>query len=82
MLGTEHAELLVTNPGNGLIKSLRELFFRSHSTEPVGDYFAGTNHVYRFKWITEIGRLSGWQIFWEDTSIISYSENAEKADPR
>ena len=46
-LAPEHLELIVANPWHTMthIKHAGALFLGPYSTEPVGDYFAGPNHV-------------------------------------
>jgi len=46
-IAAEHLELHVADPWQ-LVESIRHagaIFMGSHATEPVGDYYAGTNHV-------------------------------------
>ena len=46
-IAPEHLELMVTNPMEYLesIKNAASIFLGEYTPEPVGDYFAGTNHV-------------------------------------
>ena len=79
-LAPEHAELLVTNPWEWIdkVRHCGALFLGSHSTEPVGDYFAGTNHVLPTNGAARYASSLGVADFLKDTSIISYSEKRLK----
>jgi histidinol dehydrogenase len=46
-IGPEHLELALADPWSalGLIRHAGAIFLGQHSPEPVGDYFAGPNHV-------------------------------------
>ena len=79
-LAPEHAELLVTNPWEWIdkVRHCGALFLGTHSTEPVGDYFAGTNHVLPTNGAARYASSLGVADFLKDTSIISYSEKRLK----
>lgn len=76
LLAPEHAELLIANPWDSLykIKHCGAIFLGSHSTEPVGDYFAGTNHVLPTNGAARYASSLGVGDFIKDTSVIAYSE--------
>jgi len=80
LLAPEHAELLIANPWDSLdkIKHCGALFLGSHSTEPVGDYFAGTNHVLPTNGAARYASSLGVGDFIKDTSVITYSEKRMK----
>ena len=46
-LAPEHMEIMTANPLEyiGKIDNVGSLFLGQHSPEPLGDYFAGPNHV-------------------------------------
>ena len=47
MIAPEHVELMVSTPEKyvSLLTNAGAIFVGEYSTEPVGDYFCGTNHV-------------------------------------
>src|SRR5690606_10583839 len=71
----EHLELLVREPLAlaGKIRNAGAIFLGSHSPEPVGDYFAGPNHVLptggTARWASPLGVYD----FQKRTSLIGYS---------
>jgi len=74
----EHLELIVSDPIAlaGQIRNAGAIFLGAHTPEPVGDYFAGPNHVLptggTARWASPLGTYD----FLKRTSIIGYS--AEK----
>jgi histidinol dehydrogenase len=72
----EHLELLVRNPLElvGRIRNAGAIFLGAHSPEPMGDYFAGPNHVLptggTARWASPLGVYD----FLKRTSLIGYSE--------
>jgi histidinol dehydrogenase len=71
----EHLELLVRDPMAmvGKIRNAGAIFLGSYSPEPVGDYFAGPNHVLptggTARWASPLGVYD----FVKRTSLIGYS---------
>jgi histidinol dehydrogenase len=74
-LAPEHAELLVQDPWSWVeqIKNAGALFLGPASTEPVGDYFAGTNHVLPTNGAARFSSSLGVADFLKTTSIIAYT---------
>lgn len=76
MRAPEHLELLVREPLElaGRIRSAGAIFLGDYSPEPVGDYFAGPNHVLptggTARWASPLGVYD----FVKRTSLIGYSE--------
>lgn len=73
----EHLELLVENPFNYLpqIKNAGAIFLGEFSPEPLGDYFAGPNHVLPTGGTAKFFSVLNVETFLKRTSIISYSQN-------
>jgi histidinol dehydrogenase len=71
----EHVELLVRDPLElaGRVRNAGALFLGHHTAEPLGDYFAGPNHVLptggTARWASPLGTYD----FLKRTSIIGYS---------
>ena len=78
----EHLELLVREPLAllGRIRNAGAIFLGAYSPEPVGDYFAGPNHVLptggTARWASPLGVYD----FVKRTSLIGYSEAKLRAD--
>lgn len=74
-IAPEHAELLVPDPWTWLqkIRNCGAVFMGSASTEPVGDYFAGTNHILPTNGAARYASSLGVSDFLKTSSIISYS---------
>jgi len=75
-MAPEHVELLVDEPW-GLLDSVRHagaIFLGAASTEPVGDYFAGTNHILPIGRAARFASSLGVADFVKNTSIIAYTE--------
>ncbi|MBW3628935.1 MAG: histidinol dehydrogenase [Gemmatimonadetes bacterium] len=78
----EHLELLVREPLAllGRIRNAGAIFLGSYSPEPVGDYFAGPNHVLptggTARWASPLGVYD----FVKRTSLIGYSEAKLRAE--
>ena len=78
----EHLELLVRDPMAlaGRIRNAGAIFLGSSSPEPVGDYFAGPNHVLptggTARWASPLGVYD----FLKRTSLIGYSAARLRAD--
>jgi len=74
-LAPEHAELLVRDPWSWVdqIKNAGALFLGPAATEPVGDYFAGTNHVLPTNGAARFSSSLGVGDFTKTTSIVAYT---------
>jgi histidinol dehydrogenase len=77
-LAPEHLEVLTENPME-LLSSIRHagaIFLGRYSSEPVGDYFAGPNHVLPTNGTARFSSPLNVDDFVKKSSIISYSEKA------
>jgi histidinol dehydrogenase len=79
-LAPEHLEILTENPMEylGKIKHAGAIFIGRFSSEPVGDYFAGTNHVLPTNGTARFSSPLNVEDFQKKSSVIYYSENALK----
>jgi len=71
----EHLELLTKNPFELLpkIKNAGAIFLGENSPEPLGDYFAGPNHVLPTGGTAKFYSVLNVETFLKRTSIISYT---------
>lgn len=78
LLAPEHLELLVKNPWNvlGKVKHAGAVFLGEYSPEPIGDYFAGPNHVLPTNGTARFFSPLGVDSFMKKTSLISFSQEA------
>ncbi|CEH30536.1 histidinol dehydrogenase [Aneurinibacillus migulanus] len=74
-LAPEHLELMVEEPMAyvGQIKNAGAIFLGPYSSEPVGDYFAGTNHVLPTNGTARFSSPLNVDDFLKKSSLISYS---------
>ena len=74
-LAAEHLELLVADPWAYLprIRHAGAVFLGPHSSEPVGDYFAGPNHVLPTGGTARYASALGVHDFVRRQSVIAYS---------
>ncbi len=81
-IAPEHLELLVANPFQllGKIQNAGAVFLGHHSPEPVGDYFAGPNHVLPTAGTARFASGLSVDHFVKRTSVVSYSPEALKRD--
>jgi histidinol dehydrogenase len=79
-LAPEHLEILTDNPMEylGRIKHAGAIFIGRFSSEPVGDYFAGTNHVLPTNGTARFSSPLNVEDFQKKSSVIYYSEKALK----
>ena len=72
----EHMELLVESPFNLLpkIKNAGAIFLGEFSPEPLGDYFAGPNHVLPTGGTAKFYSVLNVETFLKRTSLISYTQ--------
>ncbi|WP_121663509.1 histidinol dehydrogenase [Metabacillus litoralis] len=77
-LAPEHLEVLTVNPLASLndIRHAGAIFLGRYSSEPVGDYFAGPNHVLPTNGTARFSSPLNVDDFVKKSSIISYSEKA------
>jgi len=76
LLTPEHLEVLVNNPFDylGMIENAGAIFLGEYSSEPVGDYFAGPNHVLPTNGTARFSSPLNVDDFVKKTSLISYSK--------
>ncbi|WP_315436379.1 histidinol dehydrogenase [uncultured Selenomonas sp.] len=76
--GPEHIELLVGDSFHILprIRCAGAIFLGSYSPEPLGDYFAGPNHVLPTGGTARFYSVLNVETFMKRTSIISYTQEA------
>ncbi|WP_248929514.1 histidinol dehydrogenase [Paenibacillus hamazuiensis] len=77
-LAPEHLELLVAEPFGwlGKIENAGAIFLGPYSSEPVGDYFAGPNHVLPTNGTARFSSPLNVDDFIKKSSVISYSKEA------
>lgn len=77
-LAPEHLEVLAKNAMEllGKIKHAGAIFIGRYSSEPVGDYFAGTNHVLPTNGTARFSSPLNVDDFQKKSSVIVYSEKA------
>lgn len=76
-LAPEHLEVMVENPMNylGKIQNAGAIFLGSYSSEPVGDYFAGPNHVLPTNGTARFSSPLNVDDFLKKSSLIYYSKD-------
>jgi len=81
-IAPEHLELLVEQPFLllGKIQNAGAVFLGPYSPEPVGDYFAGPNHVLPTAGTARFASGLNVDHFIKKTSVISYSSEALRRD--
>nr|WP_176483859.1 histidinol dehydrogenase [Bacillus sp. FJAT-45066] len=79
-LAPEHLEIMTKNPLELLshIRHAGAIFLGRYSSEPVGDYFAGTNHVLPTNGTAKFSSGLSVDEFTKKTSVVSYSKQALK----
>ena len=77
-IASEHLEIITKDPYEQMtkIKHAGAIFLGSYSGEPLGDYFAGPNHVLPTNGTAKFFSPLGVDAFIKKTSIISYSRSA------
>lgn len=80
-IASEHLEILMENPFEVMtkIKNAGAIFLGEYSSEPLGDYFAGPNHILPTNGTAKFFSPLSVDDFIKKTSIISYSRNALEA---
>ena len=77
-IASEHLEILTKNPFETMtkIKNAGAIFLGEYSSEPLGDYFAGPNHILPTNGTARFFSPLNVDDFMKKTSIISYSKDA------
>ncbi len=80
-IASEHLEILTRNPFETMtkIKNAGAIFLGEYSSEPLGDYFAGPNHILPTNGTAKFFSPLNVDDFLKKTSIISYSKEALKS---
>lgn len=80
-IASEHLEILMKNPFEVMtkIRNAGAIFLGEYSSEPLGDYFAGPNHILPTNGTARFFSPLGVDDFIKKSSIISYSEAALEA---
>jgi histidinol dehydrogenase len=75
-LAPEHLELLIDDPFGqlGKVENAGAIFLGPYSSEPVGDYFAGTNHVLPTNGTARFSSPLSVDDFIKKSSVIAYSK--------
>ena len=77
-IAPEHMEILTANPWDTMtkVRNAGAMFLGEYSSEPLGDYFAGPNHVLPTNGTARFFSPLGVDDFIKKSSIISYSREA------
>ncbi len=77
-IASEHLEIFTANPYEVMtkIKNAGAIFLGEYSSEPLGDYFAGPNHILPTNGTARFFSPLNVDDFMKKTSIISYSRDA------
>lgn len=77
-IASEHLEILTSNPFEVMtrIKNAGAIFMGQYASEPLGDYFAGPNHILPTNGTAKFFSPVNVDDFIKKTSIISYSREA------
>ena len=80
-IASEHLEIVTKDPFNVMtkIKNAAAIFLGEYSSEPLGDYFAGPNHVLPTNGTAKFFSALSVDDFIKKSSIISYSREALEA---
>ena len=80
-IAPEHLEILTSDPWQVMtqIKNAGAIFLGEYSSEPLGDYFAGPNHVLPTNGTARFFSPLGVDDFVKKSSIICYSQSALEA---
>ncbi len=78
IIASEHLEIVTENPFEVMtkIKNAGAIFLGAYSSEPLGDYFAGPNHILPTNGTARFFSPLGVDAFVKKSSIISYSKDA------
>jgi len=77
-LAPEHLELMIKNPESNVhkIKNAGAIFLGDYTPEPVGDYFAGTNHTLPTSGTARFTSPLNVNDFQKKTSVVYYNKTA------
>ena len=77
-IASEHLEILTRNPFDVMtkIRNAGAIFLGEHASEPLGDYFAGPNHILPTNGTAKFFSPVNVDDFIKKSSIISYSKEA------
>ena len=80
-IASEHVEIMTTDSARVMtkIRNAGAIFIGPYSSEPLGDYFAGPNHILPTNGTAKFFSPLNVDDFTKKTSIISYSEEGLKA---
>ena len=80
-IASEHLEIMTKEPLKVMeeIKNAGAIFIGPYSSEPLGDYFAGPNHILPTNGTAKFFSPLGVEDFMKRTSIIQYSKEALEA---
>ena len=80
-IASEHLEIVTKNPFEVMtkIRNAGAIFIGEYSSEPLGDYFAGPNHVLPTNGTARFFSPLSVDDFIKKSSIISYSRDALKS---
>lgn len=80
-IASEHLEVLTANPFNELakIRNAGAIFLGQYSSEPLGDYFAGPNHILPTNGTAKFFSALSVDDFVKKSSVISFSREALEA---
>ena len=80
-IASEHLEIVTKNPFETMtkVRHAGAIFIGEYSSEPLGDYFAGPNHVLPTNGTAKFFSPLGVDDFIKKSSIISYSKEALEA---
>ena len=78
LIASEHLEIVTKNPFEVMmkVKNAGAIFLGEYSSEPLGDYFAGPNHILPTNGTAKFFSPLNVDDFMKKTSIISYSKDA------
>ena len=77
-IASEHVEIITKNPYETMtkVRNAGAIFLGEYSSEPLGDYYAGPNHVLPTNGTAKFFSPLGVDAFIKRTSIIGYSKEA------
>ena len=80
-IASEHLEIMTKNPYEvmTMIQNAGAIFIGEHSMEPLGDYFAGPNHILPTNGTAKFFSPLSVDDFVKKSSVISYSREALEA---
>ena len=80
-IASEHLEIMTANPYDVMmrVRNAGAIFIGEYSSEPLGDYFAGPNHVLPTNGTEKFFSPLGVDDFIKKSSIIAYSKEALEA---